>query len=140
MAYTKTGRGGKGLTAAGKKGYAATQTVWKKLIFGALRKRGVKMETSKQAEDVYEHIIDKVFTNNFYSNGEIGFTTIDSYVGLLQATNQLPGVKKYGGPLTHFNHLKFSTQKGDVKKFQGFGKTSSSSSGLKEVRSRLGWR
>lgn len=139
MAYTKTGRGGEGLTKAGQSGYDKTQATWRSLIFGALAERGVDIDNSSMAEDLYAFIIDRVFTNNFYEGGDIGFSTIDSYVGLLQATNQLPGVVKYGGPLLHFNELKLANQR-KVDAFNGFNSTSSSNNGLSLVPSRHGWR
>ena len=139
MAYTKTGRGGEGLTKAGQSGYDKTQATWRSLIFGALAERGVDIDNSSMAEDLYAFIIDKVFTNNFHEGGDIGFSTVDSYVGMLQATNQLPGVKKYGGPLLHFNELKLATDH-KVESFHGFGSINSSSKGLKLVPSKYGWR
>lgn len=73
-----------GIRAASAAGWAKSKDKWIRLIATALDKRGIT------PHKVYiERVLKKTFNNNSVVGGNIGWQTIDSYVGYLQATDQL---------------------------------------------------
>lgn len=72
------------LSALGKKGWAKSGDKWIALISHALTERGIPVHMG-----TIELILRKTFDNNRYIGGNIGWQTIESYVGYLQATDQL---------------------------------------------------
>ena len=95
----------------GKKGFTASKGMWWELIEQACNRRDIDFD-----HGMFDLIIEKIFKNNRIVGGNIGYTTVDSYVGLLQATGQLPTPIRTRQIMYHRNRVNLSEKGGAVKK------------------------
>jgi hypothetical protein len=100
-----------GIIAASKAGWAKSRGTWFRLIAEALERRGITAHT------VYiERVLKKTFTNNSIEGGNIGWSTIDSYVGYLQASDELGTPIKSHAIKFHRDRLNWAPRHGGIKK------------------------
>lgn len=122
----------------GQRGYAKSGAKWIQSIGKALQERGIEPHLA-----IIERVIRKVFNNNSMVGGNIGWNTIDSYVGYLQATDEL-GVPIKSHSITHHRDtLNFAPRRnGTPKAFKPSavfgGDRESSTAGTRIIRSRWG--
>lgn len=126
-------------TELGKKGWEASGDKWIRLISKALSDRGIAPHF-KYVEGIVTH----VFQNNRKVGGNIGWQTIDSEVGRLQATGWI--AQEFGVPIKshkiefHRDRVNLSAPGAPTKPFDEavvFGKKRvSSTSGTKLIRSK----
>jgi len=95
----------------GKRGWRASGPTWISLVSEALYRRGITPHMS-----YIEKIIRKTFENNAFIGGNIGWQTIDSYVGYLQATDQLGVPIKCHNITEHYDKLQWAPRSGGMKK------------------------
>jgi hypothetical protein len=120
----------------GERGYAKSRSRWFKLIGKALEDRGITPHTK-----YIERVIEKTFANNIKVGGNIGWSTIDSYVGYLQATDQLGTPIKSHAIKFHRDRLNWAARGStQIKKFDAGrvfgGNRESSTAGTRIIRSK----
>lgn len=125
-----------GRRAASQSGIAKSRGKWIALIGDALQKRGINPHMK-----FIERVMRKTFENNSMVGGNIGWSTIDSYVGYLQATDQLGTPIKSHAIKFHRDRLNFAPRSGAVpKRFDPErvfgGKRESSTAGTRIIRSK----
>jgi len=120
----------------GQRGYAKSRDRWFRLIGDALQKRGITPHTK-----FIERVIEKTFSNNTFVGGNIGWSTIDSYVGYLQATDQLGTPIKSHAIQFHRDRLNWAPRSGAIKRKFDAGRVfggdrESSTAGTRLIRSK----
>lgn len=91
-----------GRLAASKSGWKKSAPVWHRLIVKACIDRDITPTGN---------IINQVLTDAFGGNMHLGYSTVDSYIGLLQATGKLVGVttKIVTGDIEHYERLELKS-------------------------------
>jgi hypothetical protein len=103
--------GGGNVQALAEAGWKASRDTWIKLISTALTRRNMAAH-----HQYIEVVLKFVFENNVIEGGNIGWSTIDSYVGYLQATDQLPTPIKSHDIKFHRDTLNWKPRAGGKKK------------------------
>ena len=120
----------------GERGWEKSGDRWIALVSEALERRGITAHMK-----YIDIIIRKTFENNKYIGGNIGWSTIDSYVGYLQATDQLGTPIKSHDIKYHRNRLNWAPRGGGQRKpfdpnYVFGGVRPSSTTGTRVIRSR----